>query len=267
MRRATGRERGSGRTVRHFARVDLGSVWNAREWRSSGRRGRSAARSPRPQDSEVPPCRPPRTHTVDPVIAGDADPAPGREPARWSPCGAPSRRASRGRSPSASGPSPRRTGDRAKCWPIAPRCCRTGSARSSGSWPGPEPAPYGRIQTDELRTAMIERDRSLPIRELLARIEDGAARYGRRLPELTAADDRPARPPPDPRRADDRAGPRADRRRPHGGPSRPAPGGPRRAPLRRRRARPDRLWRAAADGLGPSTGSDSQGRRRGLAKL
>ena len=53
---------------------------------------------------------------------------------------------------------------------------------------GPEPAPYGRVQTDELRIAIIERDRSLPIRELLARIEDGAARYGRRLPELTAAD-------------------------------------------------------------------------------
>ena len=53
---------------------------------------------------------------------------------------------------------------------------------------GPEPAPYGRTQTDEIRIAMIERDRTLPIRELLARIADGTARYARRLPELTAAD-------------------------------------------------------------------------------
>lgn len=53
---------------------------------------------------------------------------------------------------------------------------------------GPEPAPYGRTQTDAIRVATIERDRTLPIRELLARIADGTARYARRLPELTAAD-------------------------------------------------------------------------------
>jgi hypothetical protein len=53
---------------------------------------------------------------------------------------------------------------------------------------GPEPAPYGRIQTDELRIGIIERDRTLPIRELLARIEAGTARYVRRLPELGPAD-------------------------------------------------------------------------------
>jgi DinB family protein len=53
---------------------------------------------------------------------------------------------------------------------------------------GPEPAPYGRTQTDALRIAIIERDRTLPIRELLARIADGTARYARRLAELTAAD-------------------------------------------------------------------------------
>lgn len=53
---------------------------------------------------------------------------------------------------------------------------------------GPEPAPYGRVQTDELRIGIIERDRTLPIRELLARIEAGTARYVRRLPELGPAD-------------------------------------------------------------------------------
>jgi hypothetical protein len=53
---------------------------------------------------------------------------------------------------------------------------------------GPEPARYGRVQTDQIRIALIERDRTLPIRELLARIEDGTARFGRRLPELGSAD-------------------------------------------------------------------------------
>lgn len=53
---------------------------------------------------------------------------------------------------------------------------------------GPEPARYGRIQTDQIRIGLIERDRTLPIRELLARIEDGTARFARRLPELGAAD-------------------------------------------------------------------------------
>jgi hypothetical protein len=53
---------------------------------------------------------------------------------------------------------------------------------------GPEPARYGRVQTDEIRIGLIERDRTLPIRELLARIEDGTARFDRRLPELGAAD-------------------------------------------------------------------------------
>lgn len=53
---------------------------------------------------------------------------------------------------------------------------------------GPEPAPYGRTQTDPLRIGIIERDRTLPIRELLARIEAGSARYPAWLPGLTAGD-------------------------------------------------------------------------------
>ena len=44
---------------------------------------------------------------------------------------------------------------------------------------GPEPAPYGRIQEDAVRIGIIERDRSLPIRELIARIAAGTARYDR----------------------------------------------------------------------------------------
>ena len=53
---------------------------------------------------------------------------------------------------------------------------------------GPEPARYGRLQTDQIRIGLIERDRTLPIRELLARIQDGSARFARRLAELSAAD-------------------------------------------------------------------------------
>ena len=52
----------------------------------------------------------------------------------------------------------------------------------------PEPAPYGRTQTDAIRIAIIERDRTLPIRELVDRIAGGTARYASRLPQLTAAD-------------------------------------------------------------------------------
>ena len=53
---------------------------------------------------------------------------------------------------------------------------------------GPEPAPYGRTQEDAIRIATIQRDRTLPIRELVDRIAAGTARYDRRLPDLTAAD-------------------------------------------------------------------------------
>jgi hypothetical protein len=52
----------------------------------------------------------------------------------------------------------------------------------------PEPVPFGRVVTDEVRLAIIGRDRSLPVRELFDRIEAHVARYRRRLPQLTAAD-------------------------------------------------------------------------------
>ncbi len=53
---------------------------------------------------------------------------------------------------------------------------------------GPEPVPFGRTQANPNRLAAIERDRTLPIGELYARIEAGAERYARRLPALTTAD-------------------------------------------------------------------------------
>ena len=53
---------------------------------------------------------------------------------------------------------------------------------------GPEPARYGRPQDDLLRIATIERDRTLPTRELMDRIASYADRHLRRLPELTTAD-------------------------------------------------------------------------------
>ena len=52
----------------------------------------------------------------------------------------------------------------------------------------PEPVPFGRMSTDRLRVMTIERDRSLPVRELLARIQSDVARYAVRLPELSATE-------------------------------------------------------------------------------
>ncbi|MBF6605039.1 MAG: DinB family protein [Chloroflexi bacterium] len=50
------------------------------------------------------------------------------------------------------------------------------------------PSPFGRVATDALRLATIERDRSLPPRELFSRIANDLERYERRLPELAEAD-------------------------------------------------------------------------------
>ena len=38
---------------------------------------------------------------------------------------------------------------------------------------GATPVPFGRVATDALRTGVLERDRTLPLRELFARIEFG----------------------------------------------------------------------------------------------
>lgn len=44
-----------------------------------------------------------------------------------------------------------------------------------------EPVPFGRIATDRIRVLTIERDRTLPARELLDRIGAVSERYARRL--------------------------------------------------------------------------------------
>jgi hypothetical protein len=52
----------------------------------------------------------------------------------------------------------------------------------------PEPVPFGRTVADRLRVLTIERDRTLPARELFDRIDAAVERYARRLPELGTAD-------------------------------------------------------------------------------
>jgi hypothetical protein len=50
------------------------------------------------------------------------------------------------------------------------------------------PAPFGRFITNELRIATIERDRTLPARELFDRIDSSLGRLERRLSELSPAE-------------------------------------------------------------------------------
>lgn len=54
--------------------------------------------------------------------------------------------------------------------------------------PAEAPVPFGRVETDTLRTEVIGRDRSLPVRELAARIRSDSARVAARLGELTETD-------------------------------------------------------------------------------
>lgn len=49
----------------------------------------------------------------------------------------------------------------------------------------PEPVPFGRVASNPLRIAIVERDRTLPSRELFARIAAGAERLAARLAELS----------------------------------------------------------------------------------
>ena len=49
----------------------------------------------------------------------------------------------------------------------------------------PEPVPFGRLATDPVRLAILERDRSLPTRELYDRTVGALERLERRLAELT----------------------------------------------------------------------------------
>jgi hypothetical protein len=44
--------------------------------------------------------------------------------------------------------------------------------------------PFGRVATDEIRLAIIERDRTLPLRELFGRIETAVERTSVRLGQL-----------------------------------------------------------------------------------
>ncbi len=53
---------------------------------------------------------------------------------------------------------------------------------------GPEPVAFGRTPADRVRVLTIERDRTLPPRELLDRISASTERYARRFAELTPAD-------------------------------------------------------------------------------
>jgi hypothetical protein len=54
--------------------------------------------------------------------------------------------------------------------------------------PADAPAAFGRIATDPLRIGVIGRDRSLPVRELVARIQAEGRRVADRLDELTEAE-------------------------------------------------------------------------------
>src|SRR2546423_9057885 len=49
---------------------------------------------------------------------------------------------------------------------------------------GPDPVRFGRVSEDPVRIAIIGRDRTIPIRELLARISADARRAAARLREL-----------------------------------------------------------------------------------
>lgn len=48
----------------------------------------------------------------------------------------------------------------------------------------PEPVPYGRTAGDPIRTMTVDRDRTLPVGELYARLDSGTERAVKRLVEL-----------------------------------------------------------------------------------
>lgn len=57
---------------------------------------------------------------------------------------------------------------------------------------GSDPVPFGRVAANDLRIGVIDRDRTLPLRELYARVESVVQRAIARLGEMTDADlDRP----------------------------------------------------------------------------
>ena len=54
--------------------------------------------------------------------------------------------------------------------------------------PAGESVPFGRVATDPVRIGVIGRDRTLPVRELFARIAADGPRMAARMRELTAAE-------------------------------------------------------------------------------
>jgi hypothetical protein len=59
----------------------------------------------------------------------------------------------------------------------------------AGKGPG-DGVPFGRTADDPLRLGVLERDRTLPFRELFDRIDAGIDRWGRRIAESAATDGR-----------------------------------------------------------------------------
>ncbi len=57
-----------------------------------------------------------------------------------------------------------------------------------GAAAGGEPVPFGRVATDTARNVLIGRDRTLPLRELFARLAADAHRMAERLRELPDED-------------------------------------------------------------------------------
>jgi hypothetical protein len=55
--------------------------------------------------------------------------------------------------------------------------------------PAGDPAPFGRTAADTLRIGILERDRTLPLRELFARIDAGIERWQRRLEARVPGED------------------------------------------------------------------------------
>lgn len=60
-----------------------------------------------------------------------------------------------------------------------------GGAGGTEGGPGGTPVPFGRVATDTIRIGAIGRDRTVPLRELFARLESDGARVARRMRELT----------------------------------------------------------------------------------
>lgn len=58
----------------------------------------------------------------------------------------------------------------------------------AGGEAGAEPLPFGRLEDDEARVAIISRDRKFPARELLGRVEVEGRRVSRRFRALSDAD-------------------------------------------------------------------------------